>query len=133
MDLKQSEDVHRRKIENVYLSVSLLLNEFPDVRYISEKVLKAFKEFPSHVCARDIEHLIKAFKNIQYGKVESGNIPKERLSKIKNFDYKKWEERPEGDEVEIKELPSRNIIDEIAPIKEIQNDSKKEDDENGEE
>ncbi len=112
--MKKEKDVHRRKVEHVYIGASLILNEFPDVRTISEKVLKVFREFPPNLSVRFIRHFVKSFRDIQYGKVRSNNIPNELLKKVANFDYNKWQERSDFNEVEIAELPPRGDILEVC-------------------
>lgn len=110
IDLRKQADVFRRQLEYVYMGVSLLINEYPDVRYISEKVLKVFEDMPAHVCVRDIKHFIKSFNNIQYGEVNAKNVPIDKLREIKDFDHKKWEEKDYDGRVEIATLPSRESI-----------------------
>ena len=73
---KEGEDA---KIENVYIGSSLLINEFLDVRFISDKVLKFFYHLPSKIGIRDIKHLVKLFTDIKYNKVSISNLPKEDM------------------------------------------------------
>jgi hypothetical protein len=64
-----------RALENVDLGVSQLRSEFPDVRKVSELVLRAFWELSSTARARDIKHFVRRFKDVQYGRVTSANVP----------------------------------------------------------
>ncbi len=65
VDLKvgsASED----QVEKVYLGVSLLRKAFPDVRWVSKKVLQAFHSLPRDLEAREIKHFVESFVDIQY-------------------------------------------------------------------
>jgi hypothetical protein len=62
-------------LENVYLGVSLLRREFPDVRQVSEAVLRAFFMLRSSVRVRDLKHFVRRFKDVQYGRVTHRNVP----------------------------------------------------------
>lgn len=93
-----SNDTSREntKTEIVYIGVSLLKQYYPDVQWVSEKVLKTFYEFPKPAI-RDIKHFVKAFLNIQYGKVLSDNIPIDWLQVFRSgFDFKAYRSWDEG-------------------------------------
>lgn len=66
-----------RALENVYLGVALLKQEFPDARLVSERVLRAFLGLPLRVVVRDIKHFVRRFDDIQYGEVTSRSVPDE--------------------------------------------------------
>lgn len=90
MNLKKSGDPSRSEVENVYLGANLIRNEFPDVRYIQKKVLKAFYHMHREVGVRTMKHFVKSFNDIQYGIVTVKNIPKDTLSKFKDFKHDRW-------------------------------------------
>lgn len=90
------------RVEKVYLGVALLRSEFPDVRRVSFKVLRTFHNLID-LEVREIKHFAKSFKNIQYGKVTSKNVPFDWLEsrdQVK-LDLVDWAEWDEGDMVEI--------------------------------
>lgn len=88
------------KTETVYIGVSLLKKCYPDVQFVSKKVLQTFYHFQDPVI-RDIKHFVKSFRNIQYGKVLSDNIPVDWLDKFKpEFDFESY--RTWKDEVLVK-------------------------------
>jgi hypothetical protein len=68
----------QEKTEKVYLGVSLIQTVFPDVRKVSEKVLKLFHALPDNngneIGAREVEHFVRSFDNVQHGEVRSGNV-----------------------------------------------------------
>lgn len=97
MNLKKSEDPSRSQVENVYLGVNLIRSEFPDVRCVTKKVLRAFYYMPPDIGVRPMKHFVKSFNDIQYGEVETKNIPTEMLSKFKNFKLEKWNINREDD------------------------------------
>ena len=99
-DLKAG-DPGEEQVEHVYLGAALLRNAFPDVRQVSEKVLKVFFELKPELVARDIRHFVDSgFTGIQYGKVTSHNIVHERLKNV-SFSITKWMGYSEGEMVEI--------------------------------
>jgi hypothetical protein len=63
------------RLEQVYLGASHLRREFPDVRRVSDWVLKAFRDLPMQNRVRDIKHFVKNFVDIQYSEVKSENVP----------------------------------------------------------
>jgi hypothetical protein len=69
------QDKQLRATENVYLAVSMLRQEFPDVRLVSELVLRAFWELPPATTVREIKHFVRKFTDIQYGEVTARNVP----------------------------------------------------------
>jgi hypothetical protein len=97
-DEKDDLEVLISRTEKVYLGVCLLRSFYPDVQNVSEKVLRTFHSLPD-LEIRDLKHFVKAFQNIQYGKVISSNIA---VDWIKTFlkgrfnidDYFHWEEGP---------------------------------------
>ncbi|MDP8223179.1 MAG: ATP-binding protein [Candidatus Lernaella stagnicola] len=100
LDLDSTSDSSDRKsVEKVYQGVSLLCAIFPDVRWISEKVLAAFALMPDAVTVRDLRTFVSLFRDIQYGRVESKNIPEELLkcendtserNHFRGFPFNKW-------------------------------------------
>ena len=96
------------RVEKVYLGVSLLRSVFPDVGFISEKVLNAFHSLPPELQARELKHFVQAFRNIQYGEVRAKNVPDKQFRKLcgpkKTSDWRKYEFEPEkhDDLIEIK-------------------------------
>src|SRR5439155_14003870 len=54
---KNSNDVDQVRVEKVYLAVDMLRKHFPDVRFISEKVLKAFRILPIDFGTRALKAL----------------------------------------------------------------------------
>jgi hypothetical protein len=87
------------RVERVYLGVSMLRSEFPDVRKVSEKVLKAFHALPADLEARETKHFVKSFTDIQYGEVRVRNINQPRFRELcKAADelfIEDWEKLPE--------------------------------------
>lgn len=104
MNFKKSEDPSRSEVENVYLGVNLIRSEFPDVRYLQKKVLKAFYHMPTDVGVRNMKHFVKSFNDIQYGVVTVKNIPIDSLSKFKNFKLDKFKtvDKDDFEKVEIR-------------------------------
>lgn len=68
------EDSKGRNLENIYLGVHLILSEFPDVRYVSEKILGIFKNLKKAVRVRGMRDIVRCIQNVQYGKVRSADI-----------------------------------------------------------
>jgi hypothetical protein len=89
-----SKEEAEARIEKVYLGVSLLRSAFPDVRKVSKKVLQAFHTLPPNLEARELQHFVKAFFDIQYGTVKAKNIPKERFKQLCG-NTKNWSDQPE--------------------------------------
>jgi hypothetical protein len=91
MDIRRPPGSTKGNIENVYMGVNIIINEFPDVRYISDKILKLFHALPTDVGVRTIKNLVKSFRDIQYGEVWTKNI---NVTKTKNVMgeeiYEKW-------------------------------------------
>jgi len=87
--------------ERVYLGVSLLKQAFPDVKEVSEKVLRAFEFLRPDVDVRQIKHLVNSFSDVQHEKVLSRNIPREQLKALTHphtshrHHFDKWAELPE--------------------------------------
>jgi hypothetical protein len=102
IDLKKAGDASRLDVEYIYLGACLLLNEFPDIRTVSEKVLKAFAYMSPSIGIRDMKHFIKSFTDIQYGRVTTKNLRKDILFSFKDFKKQDWMNRPEGDDVAIR-------------------------------
>ncbi len=102
LDVEKRNDAFRKRIENVYIGVSLILMEYPDVRYITDKVLTAFHDMPKKVRVRELKHFVKSFKDIQYGEVWAKNVPVESFSRFDGFDKKGWEDVEEKRKVEIR-------------------------------
>lgn len=77
IDLDDREEVDQAQLEKVYLGVSLIRSAFPDVRKVSDKVLKGFQILPVHLAAREIQRFVKSFRDIQYGVVLARNLPED--------------------------------------------------------
>jgi hypothetical protein len=95
---KEDESEELKRTEKVYLGVHLLKAFYPDLQNISEKVLRTFHSLPD-MEIRELKHFVKAFQNIQYGKVVGSNIPvdwiRTFLSDSFNIDdYDQWQEGP---------------------------------------
>lgn len=101
MNIKETDGGDYQQIENVYLGVSLLRREFPDIRFITNKVFWAFQMMPVTIRARQLRHFIKSFKDIQYGVVSSKNVPKDMFREINMQGYDSWDSTEEGDKIEI--------------------------------
>jgi hypothetical protein len=102
VDHDDATQVEEAQLEKVYLGVSLLRVAFPDVRKVTEKVLRAFDALPVHVGARDVEKFVRSFRYIQEGVVTSLNLPEGwRTSYKTTVEEKAWALVPEGDEIEI--------------------------------
>jgi len=107
-DLRHLEPSERAQeaTERVYLGASLIRHVFPDVLKVSEKVLRLFHELPKdiegrEIAAREIEHFVKSFVHVQYGEVNSKNIP-HKDERFKKYLPGDWSDPDEGDGVEIK-------------------------------
>jgi ATPase family associated with various cellular activities (AAA) len=99
--IHSGESDGEERLEKVYLGVSLLRSTFPDVRKVSEKVLRAFHSLPPALEAREVKHFVESFVDIQYGEVKEKNIDDDRL-KHHVPDIENWHSLPEGDLVEIR-------------------------------
>lgn len=77
-------------IERVYLGVNMLRHEFPDVRSVSELVLRAFSELPEGTSVRDIKHFVRRFSDIQYGEVTARSVPDRWPRDSKDRALAKW-------------------------------------------
>lgn len=91
------------RLEKVYLGVSLLRKHFPDVRKISQKVLRTFHSLRPNLEVRDVEHFVSSFSNIQYGEVIGRNVSTAWIREHQNneVNLKDWEKWEEGDLIEI--------------------------------
>lgn len=100
----RSKEIALAEIERVYIGVASIRNAFPDVRQISEKVLRAFVMLPNSTGPREIGTFVKSFDFIQYGRVESRHVPDNWISGFDLSDEFKyaWRELDEGDLIEIK-------------------------------
>lgn len=67
------------KLEGIYSGIFFLRKEFPDVIYVSDRVLAMFKRFPLSKSKRELGHFIRLFKNIQYSIVVWDNVPENVL------------------------------------------------------
>lgn len=89
----------------MYLGVSQLRVEFPDVRRLSEHALRAFWELPLSARVRDIKHFVRRFENIQYGRVTSRNVPLRRWPSDADEkslgEWKKWVENNPREKADI--------------------------------
>ena len=93
---RRSDIKSQKKIEQVYVVVSLLRKFFPDVQSISRKVVKGLVKLPD-MEIRELKHFVTAFESIQYGKVVSKNFPLRWLQQVRTGqfpekDFKKLEE-----------------------------------------
>lgn len=107
---KDQAELQKAKTEKVYLGVMLIRAFFPDVRWVSEKVLELFYAFNPDLEVRELGHFVKSFTDIQYCKVFTRNVSikwlqdhKDKINDIENI--KNWIENevdnPQGDMVEI--------------------------------
>jgi len=71
----------QKKLENIYIGISMILSIFPDVREVSKTVLGIFAAL-KEAKMREIRHFIEAFKNVQYGQITVRNIPEFKLGHI---------------------------------------------------
>lgn len=62
-------------LERVYVGISLLKAEFPEVDRVSEAVIRAFHHLPNAVKGRDIKNFVRRFRDIQYGTVTARSVP----------------------------------------------------------
>ncbi len=91
--IERNESHLRVQTENVYRAVAMIRGEFPDVRYVSEGVLKLFLCLEENISVRQMKNLVKSFVNIQYGKILTTNVPTEALKTLQNnkaFDMQSW-------------------------------------------
>jgi len=91
----EKDDEKFARLEKVYLGVANLRFEYPDVRKVSKKVLSAFHLIRPATSIRDLSHFVKAFKDIQYGKVLAKNVPRRYFAKL-GVDAGTWEASDEG-------------------------------------
>jgi len=98
---KNAQETAQLQTERVYLGVRVLRSTFPDVRRVSEKVLRVFHGLDTTLEARDIAHFVRSFEDIQYGEVRSKNVSIPWLSDRWSFDIIAWSSSNEGDIVEI--------------------------------
>ena len=91
-----------RATERVYLGACMLRTEFPDVRRVSERVLRAFHQLPRGTTVREIKHFVRRFHDIQYGEVTERSLPNswpgykhgEVLNIQKHWDKENYSDRP---------------------------------------
>ena len=92
-------------LERVYLGVAILKRTFPDVRTVSEKVLRLFYSLPETCGVRDLAHFVESFFDIQHGKVRARNVPEERLrntERLRSFHFEGgWSKRDQTADIEI--------------------------------
>jgi hypothetical protein len=62
------------RLEKVYVAATLVKASFPDVRWISRKVIECFYHLDPSVEVRDVERFVKAFRDIQLGEVTWKNV-----------------------------------------------------------
>lgn len=99
-DDKAKRAHHMRALENVYIGVAHLKSEFREVRYVSEQVLEAFYALPIVIGVRDIKHFVRCFREIQYGRVTSRNVPREAWPGGENAPGRAdWEKKLETEQV----------------------------------
>ncbi len=89
-DEKESERIY---LERIYVGAAMLKHTFPDVQYVSEHVLHAFRDLNTSVRVRDIKHFVRQFSNIQYASVTSANVPSLWPKDHEGENYRKWKER----------------------------------------
>jgi len=91
MDIRRPPGSTKGPIENVYMGVNIIVNEYPDVRYVSDKILKLFHALPNDVGVRTIKYLVKSFRDIQYGEVWTKNISVSKIRDIMGEEmFNKW-------------------------------------------
>ncbi|MDL1982442.1 MAG: ATP-binding protein [Deltaproteobacteria bacterium] len=91
MDIRRPEGSTKGPIENVYMGVNIIINEYPDVRYVSDKVLKLLHALQHDIGVRTIKNFVKSFTDIQYGEVWAKNISETRIKEIMGEEkFNKW-------------------------------------------
>jgi hypothetical protein len=74
LDIRRPEDIYA-KTGFVYLGVAYLLRRHPDIRLVSDRVLRRLHALdPESTSNRDICNYIDAFHNIQFGQVLDQNV-----------------------------------------------------------
>ena len=73
------------------------------MRKVREKVLKVFHSLYPGLDAREMEHFVASFIDIQYGNVSAKNVPTKWLKDHPRilFDILSWKDQNEGDWVDI--------------------------------
>ena len=94
IDLSKTRGLIKR-LESVYVGTSILVSSFPDVRWITEKVLFLFWLLGGieDLRMRQLVQFIRYFHDIQRGRVTSSNVPKERIEMLKE----NWSKSPDDD------------------------------------
>lgn len=90
------EDIYDQGIhatERVYLGAAMLRQEFPDVRYVSELVLRAFWDLPHNTTVREIKHFVRRFGDIQYGEVTARSVPEQWPGDPADHKWREWKEK----------------------------------------
>jgi hypothetical protein len=109
-EIDRCKDHSRMQTEIVYRAVAMIREEFPDVRSVSEGVLKLFLDMKDDVSVRAMKNFIKSFVNIQYGKISITNIRDEamhgliqdgRFNSTSKESWEKTKKDGDGDLVEI--------------------------------
>ena len=90
----EPEKLHH--LEIVYIGATIIVNTFPDVRWISRKVLSLFWLFGgiNKLRMRKLVQFVRSFQNIKKGCVFSKNIPSDRLDLL-DPEWVKQETKPE--------------------------------------
>jgi hypothetical protein len=109
------QDQEIRATEKVYLGASMLRNEFPDVRLISELVLRAFWELPGSTTVREIKHFVRRFSDIQYGEVTSRNVPDHWPGDLDSRKWKAWKDQKYSDKADVS-IVTATELEREAPI-----------------
>jgi hypothetical protein len=97
-------DEEFRATEKVYLGACMLRSEFPDVRRVSEAVLRAFRELPTGTTVREIKHFVRRFSDIQYGEVTARSIPIRWPNDDDGHFRARWESKHYPDEADVRIL-----------------------------
>jgi len=93
-----------KKLEQLYMAVSLIKINYPDVLEISEGVLKYFYKLKPEYGIRSIEFVISRLKNVTHGKLTSTNIPNYK-------DVKDWLDiKKESSYPKITKKEDRNLV-----------------------
>jgi predicted AAA+ superfamily ATPase len=63
------------RLEKIYIGAATIHRVFPDVRHVGTDILRAIDILPADIAPREIAQFVKRFRNVQYGKVASRNLP----------------------------------------------------------
>ena len=99
-DETQPSDIESAQMEKVYVGVSSIRKVFPDVIFVSEKVLRAFRALRISTGPRDIDRFVRKFEAVQYGRITSANLPADWFSEyeIPDYEVKRWKNLAEKED-----------------------------------